>query len=262
MAEADGATPLLEAKRLTKVYRTEEVQTRAVNEVDLLIYRREFVSIIGASGSGKSSLLGLLGLLEPPSSGSLWIEGREVSRLTDEEKARVRNRDIAFVFQSFHLAAHLTARENVELPLSFRDEVSARQAREQASEWLERVGLGQRLNHFPDQLSGGQKQRVAIARALACQPKLLFADEPTGNLDSRNAGEVMDLLFTLSEGAAAVLLVTHAPRFAALAQRRLWMADGRLAGEGEEGSEATDAPAQAAAGIRAAGVPGGLNGCV
>lgn len=132
MAEADGATPLLEAKRLTKVYRTEEVQTRAVNEVDLLIYRREFVSIIGASGSGKSSLLGLLGLLEPPSSGSLWIEGREVSRLTDEEKARVRNRDIAFVFQSFHLAAHLTARENVELPLSFRDEVSARQAREQA----------------------------------------------------------------------------------------------------------------------------------
>jgi putative ABC transport system ATP-binding protein len=223
-----GAPPVVDAHALTKVYRMEGVEVRALDGVDLTVDRADSLAIMGPSGSGKSTLLGLLGGLDRPSSGSLAFEGRDVATLSDDELARVRNRVIGFVFQSFQLLPRTTALANVGLPLVYRG-LGRAARRRRAAEVLEAVGLGHRLQHRPSQLSGGEQQRVAIARALAAEPAMLLADEPTGNLDSQSGEEVLDLLARLhAERGVAVVVVTHDPGVATRFGRTVMMRDGRL----------------------------------
>jgi putative ABC transport system ATP-binding protein len=223
-----GSFPVVEARGVTKVYRLEGVEVRALDGVDLEVAAGDSLAIMGPSGSGKSTLLGLLGGLDRPTRGTLRFQGRDVTRLSDDELAVVRNRVVGFVFQSFQLLARTPAVGNVGLPLVYRG-LGRAERRRRAVSTLESVGLGHRLQHRPSQLSGGEQQRVAIARALVTEPAMLLADEPTGNLDSRSGDEVLDLLARMhDERGVAVVVVTHDPGVAGRFHRRVTMADGRL----------------------------------
>jgi len=222
-----SGTALLELDRIAKVYRMGDVEVHALREVSLAIAEREFVAVMGSSGSGKSTLMNIIGCLDRPSHGDYRLDGQEVSRLDRKALARVRNRTLGFVFQSFNLLSRTSALENVELPLLYAG-VSARERHRRARAALEKVGLGARLHHHPNQMSGGQQQRVAIARALVSEPRLILADEPTGNLDSRTSIEIMALFQELGASGITVLLVTHEPDIAAYAARVLVMRDGRV----------------------------------
>jgi putative ABC transport system ATP-binding protein len=229
MAEpAAAGPPVVEARAVTKVYRLDGVEVRALDGVDLEVAPGDSLAIMGPSGSGKSTLLGLLGGLDRPTSGTLRFQGRDATRLSDDELAAVRNRVVGFVFQNFQLLPRTPAAGNVGLPLVYRG-LGRAERRRRAVEALEAVGLGHRLQHRPSQLSGGEQQRVAIARALVTEPAMLLADEPTGNLDSRSGDEVLDLLGRLhDERGVAVVVVTHDQGVAARFRRRVTMADGRL----------------------------------
>ena len=238
--------PLIRLENVTKVYHAGEVEVRALAGVSLVVEAGEFVSIMGASGSGKSTLMHLIGCLDRPTSGQYLLEGREVSGLNRNALAEVRNRTMGFVFQSFNLLSRTSAVENVELPLVYAG-VPGAERRRRAIEALRQVGLGDRLEHHPGQMSGGQQQRVAIARALVGDPRLLLADEPTGNLDSKTSGEVMALLRGLSEAGLTVVLVTHAPDIATWTSRVLNLKDGLVLSDQRQAPVAPIAPAPAAA---------------
>jgi len=221
---------VIKLERLTKVFITDDVETRALSGVDLEVHRGEYLAVAGPSGCGKSTLLSILGLLESPTEGRYLLNGRPVQELTHRERARVRNREIGFIFQAFNLIGDLTVYENVELPLTYR-RMPAVERKRQVTESLERVEMAHRRTHYPSQLSGGQQQRVAVARALAVQPSILLADEPTGNLDSRNGEAVMELLRELHADGATICMVTHDPRYASYADRTIQLFDGRIVEE-------------------------------
>ena len=222
--------PLLALNGVTKVFLTDEVETHALSGINLQIGKGEYLSIAGPSGCGKSTLLSILGLLDAPSAGTYLLNGRPVADLGPAERARTRNRDIGFIFQSFNLIGDLTVYENAELPLTYRGMKPAeRKLRAEAA--LERVGMSHRAKHLPSQLSGGQQQRVAVARAVAGDPLILLADEPTGNLDSRSGEAVMGLLAELHAGGATICMVTHDPRYARHAQRAIHLFDGQVVQE-------------------------------
>ncbi len=219
--------PLISLHDINKVFFTDELETHALTGIQLTINKGEYVSIGGPSGCGKSTLLSILGLLDEPTSGRYTLAGHEVARLGAPERARIRNREIGFIFQSFNLIGDLNVYENVELPLAYRGAPSAERKRKVETA-LERVGMAHRARHFPAQLSGGQQQRVAVARALSGEPSILLADEPTGNLDSKNGEAVMDLLRELHRGGATICMVTHDPRFTRYASRTVHLFDGRV----------------------------------
>jgi putative ABC transport system ATP-binding protein len=221
---------LIHLKDIKKVFYTDEVETHALASVHLEIKQGEYISIAGPSGSGKSTLLAIIGLLDSPTDGEYLLKGEPVPNLDISQRARIRNREIGFIFQSFNLIGDLNVFENVELPLTYRG-MSATERKERVMRALERVGMGHRTRHYPAQLSGGQQQRVAVARALAGSPAILLADEPTGNLDSRNAEAVMDLLRELHREGATICMVTHDPRFARHADRTVHLFDGRIVEE-------------------------------
>lgn len=216
---------MIKAIGLTKIFRTESVQTIALNEISIDISEGEFVAIMGPSGCGKSTLLNILGLLDNPTSGELWFIGKEVSRYSENDRIDMRNGNIGFVFQSFNLIDELTVFENVELPLLYAG-VPVRERVDRVNKALERMQIGHRTEHYPQQLSGGQQQRVAIARAIVTNPKIILADEPTGNLDSTNGNEVMLLLKELNQDGATVVMVTHSEENAREAGRIVRMMDG------------------------------------
>jgi len=221
---------VIDMQGLTKVFLTDEVETHALEGIDLQIKRGEFVSISGPSGCGKSTLLSIVGLLDSPTAGSYELNGKPVQDLSMSERARVRNREIGFIFQAFNLIGDLTVYENVELPLTYRGMLSS-ERKKRVIESLEKVGMAHRMKHYPSQLSGGQQQRVAVARALGGQPSILLADEPTGNLDSTNGEAVMDLLRELHREGATICMVTHDPRYSRHADRTVHLFDGKLIGE-------------------------------
>lgn len=222
--------PLIHLQGLSKVFYTEEVETHALSDIHLDITAGEFVSIAGPSGCGKTTLLSILGLLDSPTGGEYLLDGESVARLTASDRARIRNQAIGFVFQAFNLIGDLTVYENVELPLTYRGMPGAeRKERVQAA--LERVGMAHRMSHYPSQLSGGQQQRVAVARAIVGKPLILLADEPTGNLDSKNGNAVMDLLKELHAEGATICMVTHDPRYAHVADRSVHLFDGKVVDE-------------------------------
>jgi putative ABC transport system ATP-binding protein len=216
---------------LTKVYRTDELETHALSGINLSIERGEYMAIMGPSGCGKTTLMSILGLLDTPTTGRYLLAGAPVTSLDPAARARLRNRNIGFVFQSFNLIGDMDVYENVELPLTYRAGLPWRERRERALAALEKVGMSHRMHHFPAQLSGGQQQRVAIARALAGDPAILLADEPTGNLDSANGDKIMDLLAELHARGATLLMVTHEPRYAARAGRIVRLFDGQIVSE-------------------------------
>jgi putative ABC transport system ATP-binding protein len=222
--------PIIRLENVTKVFLTDEVETHALSGIQLEISRGQFVSIAGPSGCGKSTLLSILGLLDSPSEGAYALNGRQVADLDAATRARTRNREIGFIFQSFNLIGDLTVFENVELPLTYRGMRSA-ERKERVSEALRRVGMEHRAKHLPSQLSGGQQQRVAVARALGGSPSILLADEPTGNLDSKNGDAVMGLLEELHQEGATICMVTHDPRFSRYAERTVQLFDGRVVDE-------------------------------
>jgi putative ABC transport system ATP-binding protein len=225
-----ASDPLIKLENISKVFYTEEVETHALSGIHMRIDRGEYVSIAGPSGCGKSTLLSLIGLLDSPTEGSYILNGHEAHRLDYSERARIRNQEIGFIFQSFNLIGDLTVYENVELPLTYRG-MPASERKDRVHQALEKVGMAHRAKHLPSQLSGGQQQRVAVARALAGQPSILLADEPTGNLDSRNGDSVMELLRDLHRNGATICMVTHDPRFAKHADRTLHIFDGRVVEE-------------------------------
>jgi putative ABC transport system ATP-binding protein len=227
---ADANWAMIRLDGVQKVFTTEEVETHALLGIHLEIRKGEFLSIAGPSGCGKSTLLSILGLLDSPTSGQYWLDGKAVENLSFTERARIRNRQIGFIFQSFNLIGDLTVEENVELPLTYRG-LSVAERRRRVSESLERVSMAHRARHLPSQLSGGQQQRVAVARALAGEPLILLADEPTGNLDSANGEAVMGLLRDLHQQGATLCMVTHDSRFAKFAQRTVQLFDGRIVDE-------------------------------
>jgi putative ABC transport system ATP-binding protein len=218
---------LISLDKVSKVYRMGDVEVHAMREVSFAVEERDFVAVMGSSGSGKSTLMNIIGCLDRPSSGIYRLNGREISRLDRKELAQVRNQTLGFVFQSFNLLSRTSALDNVELPLVYAG-VSARERHRRATQALQRVGLGERLHHHPNQMSGGQQQRVAIARALVSAPRVILADEPTGNLDSRTSIEIMALFQELGAAGITVLLVTHEPDVAAYAARVVVMRDGRI----------------------------------
>jgi putative ABC transport system ATP-binding protein len=222
--------PLIALNDISKVFVTDDVETHALSEITLTIGRGEYVSIAGPSGCGKSTLLSILGLLDTPTRGTYLLNGREVADLPQSERARIRNREIGFIFQSFNLIGDLSVFENVELPLTYRG-MSVSERRQRTRDALERVGMAHRAKHLPSQLSGGQQQRVAVARAVAGEPLILLADEPTGNLDSKSGESVMELLSSLHQLGATICIVTHDPRYARHAERHIYLFDGQLAGE-------------------------------
>ena len=224
------ASPLIRLEGVTKIFYADEVETHALSDVHLEIKPGEFLSIAGPSGCGKSTLLSILGLLDSPSQGSYWIHTEAVDNLSFSDRTRIRNREIGFVFQAFNLIGDLTVYENVELPLTYRSMGSA-ERKKRVEEVLERVGMAHRAKHFPSQLSGGQQQRVAVARALVGQPSILLADEPTGNLDSKNSEAVMDLLRQLHADGATICMVTHDPHYASIADRTIHLLDGCVVDE-------------------------------
>ena len=218
---------LLQLEGITKVFETEEVETHALSDVHFTVRPGEWVSIVGPSGSGKTTLLALLGLLDTASKGTYLLDGRSVLDLSPAERALVRNQHIGFIFHSFNLIGDLSVYENVELPLTYRG-MPADERRQRVERALERVGMGHRARHMPGQLSGGQQQRVAVARAVAGDPLILLADEPTGNLDSKNGEQVMQLLSELHKGGATLIMVTHDPNQARLGTRMVSLFDGRV----------------------------------
>lgn len=226
---SDSGT-LIRMENITKVFYTDEVETHALSGIHLEVRKGEYVCIAGPSGSGKSTLLALIGLLDSPTEGDYLLNTQPVSNLNLTDRSRIRNREIGFIFQSFNLIGDLNVYENVELPLTYRG-MSASERKNRVQHALERVGMNHRTKHYPCQLSGGQQQRVAVARALAGSPSILLADEPTGNLDSRNAEGVMDLLRDLHREGATVCMVTHDPRFARHAERTIHLFDGRVVEE-------------------------------
>lgn len=230
--------PLIRLNGVNKVFFTDEVETRALSDIRLDIQSGEFVAIAGPSGCGKSTLLSLLGLLDSPSEGEYFINSKPSSRISLAERARLRNREIGFIFQSFNLIGDLTVYENVELPLTYR-EMSSAERKQRVEEALTQVGMTSRAKHFPSQLSGGQQQRVAVARAVAGHPSILLADEPTGNLDSTNGDAVMKLLRELHRNGATICMVTHDVRYAQHADRVIHLFDGRIVEE--ENRKASDA---------------------
>src|SRR5437870_10793666 len=221
---------VIHMETVKKVFLTDEVETHALDGIDLQIKRGEFVSISGPSGCGKSTLLSIVGLLDSPTAGSYELNGKPVQDLSMSERARVRNREIGFIFQAFNLIGDLTVYENVELPLTYRGMLSS-ERKKRVIESLEKVGMAHRMKHYPSQLSGGQQQRVAVARALAGQPSILLADEPTGNLDSKNGEAVMELLHQLHREGATICMVTHDPRYERLADRSIHLFDGKVVDE-------------------------------
>jgi len=225
-----NSQPLIRMEAVSKVFYTDEVETHALSGVHLEIKDGEFVSIAGPSGCGKSTLLSILGLLDSPTEGNYWIHADAVEKLSLTERTRIRNREIGFIFQAFNLIGDLTVFENVELPLTYRSIASA-DRRKCVEEALDRVGMAHRMKHYPSQLSGGQQQRVAVARALVGRPSILLADEPTGNLDSKNSEAVMDLLRQLHGQGATICMVTHDPRYASIADRTVHLFDGKIVEE-------------------------------
>lgn len=221
---------LIRLEGIKKVFLTDEVETHALSGIHLEIGRGEYVSIAGPSGCGKSTLLSILGLLDSPTEGTYILNDQEVANLNLSERARIRNREVGFIFQSFNLIGDLTVFENVELPLTYR-RMDSKERQQRVTEALEKVGMSHRMKHYPSQLSGGQQQRVAVARALGGKPSILLADEPTGNLDSKNGEAVMDLLHELHREGATICMVTHDPRFARHADRTVNMFDGRVVEE-------------------------------
>lgn len=224
------ATTLISLKSVTKVFSTDEVETHALAGIELNIRKGEYVSISGPSGCGKSTLLAILGLLDTPSDGTYMLNNTRVDQMKLSHRARVRNREIGFIFQAFNLIGDLTVYENVELPLTYRN-MPASERKKLLKDALERVGMSHRIKHYPSQLSGGQQQRVAVARALAGRPSILLADEPTGNLDSVNGEQVMSLLSELHQEGATICMVTHDPRYARCADRTITLFDGRIVEE-------------------------------
>jgi putative ABC transport system ATP-binding protein len=227
---ADAAVPLIHLEGVTKVFITDEVETHALAGIHVDIKKGEYVSISGPSGCGKSTLLAILGLLDTPSDGTYILNGKPVSGLKMQERARIRNREIGFIFQAFNLIGDLTVYENVELPLTYRGTPGS-ERKKLVHEALEKVGMSHRVKHYPSQLSGGQQQRVAVARALVGSPSVLLADEPTGNLDSANGEAVMDLMRELHRNGATIVMVTHDPRYARFADRGIHLFDGRVVEE-------------------------------
>jgi putative ABC transport system ATP-binding protein len=224
---------LIHLDAIKKVFLTDEVETHALAEISLEVRRGEFVCIAGPSGCGKSTLLSILGLLDSPTEGSYTLNGQSVANLDFAQRARIRNREVGFIFQSFNLIGDLTVFENVELPLTYRG-MSGTERKQRVQEALEKVGMGHRTRHYPAQLSGGQQQRVAVARALVGDPLILMADEPTGNLDSRNGEAVMELLRDLHRNGATICMVTHDERYSHFAERTIRLFDGRIVEETQE----------------------------
>ena len=229
---------VIRTKGLTKDYVLGSETVRALRGVDLLVEPNEYVAIMGPSGSGKSTFMNLIGCLDTPSAGEYWLNGQPVSVLNDDELARIRNRDIGFVFQTFNLLPRATALHNVELPLIYGG-VGSKERRKRAAEMLDRVGLGDRMDHRPSELSGGQRQRVAIARALINRPALLLADEPTGNLDSQTSSEIMNVLDRLHDEGQTILLVTHEHDISERAHRSVTLRDGVISDDVRRGQPAT-----------------------
>jgi putative ABC transport system ATP-binding protein len=227
--DSDAMT-LISLKSVTKVFSTDEVETHALAGIELNVRKGEYVSISGPSGCGKSTLLAILGLLDTPSDGTYVLNETRVDHMKLSQRARVRNREIGFIFQAFNLIGDLTVYENVELPLTYRN-MPASERKKLVKDALERVGMSHRIKHYPSQLSGGQQQRVAVARALAGRPSILLADEPTGNLDSVNGEQVMSLLSELHQEGATICMVTHDPRYARCADRTITLFDGRIVEE-------------------------------
>jgi len=224
---------IIEIEEMTKVFYTDEIETHALSGVHLSIERGEYVAMSGPSGCGKSTLLSIIGLLDTPTAGRYTLNGKEVANLNFADRSRIRNQEIGFIFQSFNLIGDLTVAENVELPLTYRTGMPSAERKKKVQESLERVNMAHRMRHYPAQLSGGQQQRVAVARALAGSPSILLADEPTGNLDSKNGEAVMKLLQELHQEGATICMVTHDPRFAAHAERQIHLFDGKVVAEGE-----------------------------
>ncbi|MBP1617773.1 MAG: ATP-binding cassette domain [Bacteroidetes bacterium] len=223
---------MIKIESLKKVFRTEEVETVALNSISMQVAKGEFVAIMGPSGCGKSTLLNILGLLDNPSSGHYFLDNTEVGDLKEKERTQTRKGNIGFVFQSFNLIEEMTVYENVELPLTYL-KVKASERKQRIEETLKRMSISHRANHFPNQLSGGQQQRVAIARAVIANPKLILADEPTGNLDSKNGKDVMDLLTELNREGTTIVMVTHSQRDADFAHRTINLFDGQIVIETE-----------------------------
>ena len=221
---------MIKINNLSKVFRTEEVETKALNEVSITINQGEFVTIMGASGSGKSTLLNIVGLLDGASSGNYELLNQEMIGLKEQEKAKVRKQNIGFIFQNFNLIDELSVYDNIELPLIYNN-VPSSERKKKVEAIAERLGISHRLKHYPQQLSGGQQQRVAVARALINDPKIILADEPTGNLDSKNGSEVMELLTDLHAQGATILMVTHSDYDASFSQRTIFMKDGIVLSE-------------------------------
>jgi putative ABC transport system ATP-binding protein len=224
------ARPLIRLQGINKVFFTDDLETHALSDVHLEIKNGEFLSIAGPSGCGKSTLLSILGLLDSPTSGDYWINSDAVANLSLSDRTRIRNREIGFIFQAFNLIGDLSVYENTELPLTYRGMASA-ERKKRVQEVLERVGMAHRMSHYPSQLSGGQQQRVAVARALVGQPSVLLADEPTGNLDSKNSEAVIELLQELHRDGATICMVTHDSRYSSFAQRTVHLFDGRIVEE-------------------------------
>jgi putative ABC transport system ATP-binding protein len=227
------AEMIIEIEQLTKVFYTDEIETHALSGVHMQIERGEYVAMSGPSGCGKSTLLSIIGLLDTPTGGRYCLNGKEVANLDFADRSRIRNQEIGFIFQSFNLIGDLSVAENVELPLTYRTGMPAAERKKRVQESLERVNMAHRMRHYPAQLSGGQQQRVAVSRALAGSPSILLADEPTGNLDSKNGEAVMKLLKELHDEGATICMVTHDPRFAAFAERQIHLFDGKVVAEGE-----------------------------
>ena len=221
---------MIKVNELSKIFRTEEIETIALNKVSFEINDGEFVAIMGPSGCGKSTLLNILGLLDNPTEGSYTLLGQEMAGLKERERTKFRKGNIGFVFQSFNLIDELNVFENVELPLKYL-KIGAKERKQRVTELLKRMNISHRAQHFPQQLSGGQQQRVAIARAVVSNPKLILADEPTGNLDSKNGKEVMDLLNELNSEGTTIVMVTHSQKDASVAQRTINLFDGRIVGD-------------------------------
>ena len=221
---------MIKTNNLTKIYRTDEVETVALNNVNVEVTKGEFVAVMGPSGCGKSTLLNVIGLLDNPTNGEFYFNTQEVSKYTERMRTNLRKSNIGFIFQSFNLIDELTVYENVELPLLYI-KMSSAERKKRVNEILDRMKIAHRAKHFPQQLSGGQQQRVAVARAVVTTPKLILADEPTGNLDSANGEEVMDMLTQLNEEGTTIIMVTHSPTFAEFAHRTIQLFDGHIVTE-------------------------------
>ncbi|UYK98854.1 ABC transporter ATP-binding protein [Pantoea stewartii] len=230
---------LVELNNINKIFLTDEIETHALSKISFTLSKGEYVAISGPSGCGKSTLLSILGLLDVASSGTYTLAGHNVENMTKQQRASLRNRDIGFIFQSFNLISDLTIEENVALPLTYRKEMSKAERQSRVSDALAKVHMSHRARHYPSQLSGGQQQRVAVARAIVGSPSVLLADEPTGNLDSKNAEAVMDILDNLHREGATICIVTHDPRSAERAQRSIILSDGQVVADGLHNHELT-----------------------